>query len=131
MQTGVQLLTGFLLTLPFQTKFSGIEDFQRNAYLVTVGCAIAATGFLIAPVSLHRLMFRRHLRKEMVNVAHYFALTGMVLLAGAVVGVVLLTFSLVAGTIGGVVAAVTAALLLVVLWAVVPLGLRRHPADAP
>lgn len=130
-QTGVQLLTGFLLTLPFQTRFSDVEDFQRNAYLVTVGCAIAATGFLIAPVSLHRLTFRRHLRKEMVRTAHYFALTGMGLLACAVVGVVLLTFSLVAGDLGGAVAATTAAALLLVLWLVVPLKLRQHPADAP
>lgn len=80
-QTGVQLLTGFLLTLPFQTRFTDVEDLQRNAYLTTVACAIAATGFLIAPASLHRLVFRRHLRRRMVTVAHYLALIGMALLA--------------------------------------------------
>src|SRR4051795_12144025 len=58
-QTGVQLLTGFLLTLPFQNRFVLLESYQRTAYLATVACAIGATGFLIAPVSLHRLLFRR------------------------------------------------------------------------
>ena len=126
-QTGVQLLTGFLLTLPFQDRFANIEDFQRHAYLVTVGCAIAATGFLIAPVSLHRLVFRRHLRRQMVSVGHYFALTGMALLGCAVIGVVLLTFGLVAGDTSGLVAGAVAAVLLVALWVLVPLRLRTRP----
>ncbi len=130
-QTGVQLLTVFLLTLPFQDRFTDIGDFQRDAYLVTVGCAIGATGFLIAPVSLHRLVFRQHLRRQMVNVAHYFALIGLALLACSVVGVVLLTFSLVAGDIAGAIAAGVAAGLLVVLWLLMPLWLREHPSAAP
>jgi len=128
-QTGVQLLTGFLLTLPFQSRFADVGTFQRDAYLTTVGCAIASTGFLIAPVSLHRLVFRRHLRRRMVSVAHYFALTGIALLACAMVGVVLLTFGLVTGDTGGAVAAVIAALLLIVLWALVPLRLRNRLPD--
>jgi Family of unknown function (DUF6328) len=128
-QTGVQLLTGFLLTLPFQSQFVSIGTFQRTAYLITVGCAIAATGLLIAPVSLHRLMFRRHLRRRMVTVAHYLALSGLCLLAGAVVGVVLLTFSIVAGDAAGVAAAVLAAALLVALWVVLPLAIRRRLPD--
>jgi hypothetical protein len=125
-QTGVQLLTGFLLTLPFQSRFADIESFERDAYLITVGCAIGATGFLIAPVSLHRFVFRRHLRDRMVSVGHYFALIGMALLGCAIVGVVLLTFSLVSGDTGGLVAAGVAAALLIALWLVVPLRLRRH-----
>jgi hypothetical protein len=129
-QTGVQLLTGFLLTLPFQSEFASIESFQREAYLITVGCAIAATGFLIAPVSLHRLMFRRHLRKPMVTVAHYLALVGLSLLACAVVGVVLLTFCVVSGDTVGIIAAVVAALMLITLWAVMPLSIRRRLPEA-
>lgn len=73
LQTGVQLLTGFLLTLPFQSVFAELGAFQHTVYLVTVGCAITATGFLVAPVSLHRFLFRRHLRSQMVTVAHYLA----------------------------------------------------------
>ena len=35
-QTGVQLLTGFLLTLPFQQRFADLTDFEVGVYLVTV-----------------------------------------------------------------------------------------------
>ena len=128
-QTGVQLLTGFLLTLPFQSAFATLDDFLRDAYLVTVGCAITATGLLIAPVSLHRLVFRRHQRRQLVTVAHYLALAGMSLLACAVVGVVLLTFGIVAGLTAGVIAAIAAAALLATLWLLLPLMLRRAGSD--
>lgn len=124
-QTGVQLLTGFLLTLPFQSMFASLSDFLQTVYLVTVACAITATGFLIAPVSMHRLLFRRHLRSRMVNAAHYSALIGLVLLAWAVTGVVLLTFGLVISEAAGIVAASIAMIMLLILWAVIPFGLRR------
>src|ERR1700712_5741847 len=63
-QTGVQLLTGVLLTLPFQQKFSRLTDGERGIYLFAVAASILATGFLQAPVSVHRALFRKHRRKE-------------------------------------------------------------------
>ena len=103
-QTGVQLLTGFLLTLPFQARFATLNSFQQNIYLITVILAVCSTAFLIAPVSLHRLLFRRHARARMVEVAHRLALTGMALLAASLVGVVLLIFDVVRGRTAGLVA---------------------------
>lgn len=129
-QTGVQLLTGFLLTLPFQSRFSHLAGFQRNVYLITVACAIGSVGFLITPVSLHRLVFRRHLRRRMVTLAHHSALIGLTLLGCCMVGVVHLTFAIVAGELAGAIAAIAAALLLVVLWAALPLWLRSKLPDA-
>lgn len=128
-QTGVQLLSGFLLTLPFQTTFATLSTYQRGAYLATVASAIVATGFLIAPVSLHRVVFRQHVRRTMVKVAHRLALVGISLLALAVIGVVLLTFSVVVSDVAGVVAAALALVLLSTLWAVVPLALRGDTPD--
>ena len=89
-QTGVQLLTGFLLTLPFQARFEQLSVYERMIYLITVALSVAATGFLIAPVSLHRILFRRHARQLMVTVSHRLAIIGLVLLGAAIVGVVLL-----------------------------------------
>jgi hypothetical protein len=119
-QTGVQLLTGFLLTLPFQARFAQLSGYEQATYLITVALAVAATGFLIAPVSLHRTLFRRHARELMVTVSHRLALVGLTLLGAAIVGVVLLIFAVVAGTATGVVAAVAAFVLLVSLWVVLP-----------
>lgn len=128
-QTGVQLLTGFLLTLPFQSVFAQLATFERVVYLVTVGCAISATGFLVAPVSLHRFLFRRHQRKQMVTAAHHLALTGILLLACAIIGVVLLTFGVVEGDTPGIIAAGVSAVLLLTLWALLPLRLRKQRPD--
>src|SRR6478752_3303417 len=129
-QTGVQLLTGFLLTLPFQARFEQLSAYERAVYLTTVALSVAATGFLIAPVSLHRQLFRRHARQLMVTVSHRLAIIGLVLLGAAIVGVVLLIFDVVAGTAAGIVAAVAALVLLILLWAGLP-WIARAGSAAP
>lgn len=127
-QTGVQLLTGFLLTLPFQARFTQLSRFDENVYLMTVAAAVSATGFLVAPVSVHRLLFRRHARRQMVAITHGLAMVGTVLLGCAVVGVVLLTFDVLRGRAAGVAAASVAALLLLALWLGLPWVVRvRQP----
>ena len=125
-QTGVQLLTGFLLTLPFQQRFSELGEGQRLLYLATVSASIVATAFLQAPVSLHRALFRRHQRRTTVLFAHRLAIVGMSLLAAAVVGVAAIIFSVVAGPPIAAVAAAVVAALLAVLWLAVPLTKRRQ-----
>lgn len=64
LQTGVQVLTGFLLILPFQSRFHELSPIQTTVYLVTVACAVGATGCLIAPVSMHRILFRFPARRH-------------------------------------------------------------------
>jgi len=127
-QTGVQLLTGFLLTLPFQARFEQLSGYERTVYLITVALSVAATGFLIAPVSLHRTLFRQHARELVVTVSHRLAIVGLVLLGAAMVWVVLLIFDVVAGTAAGIVAAGGAVVLLVSLWAGVPWVVGRSDA---
>jgi hypothetical protein len=124
MQTGVQLLTGFLLTLPFQARFAELSDFQLAVYLFTVSCSVLATLLVIAPVAVHRLLFRQHARRVLVSVAHRLALTGLGALSLAIVGVVLLIFDVVRGTTAGWVAAGITAGLLLGLWLAAPLILR-------
>ena len=79
-QTGVQLLTGFLLILPFQPRFAGLDAVMRTVYLVTVSCSIGATVLLVAPVSMHRVLFRRHRLETLVAVSHKYAIVGTMLL---------------------------------------------------
>ncbi len=130
-QTGVQLLTGFLLTLPFQSRFEQLATYQQNIYLATLAAAVLATGFLIAPVSLHRFLFRRHARQVTVDVAHRLAQVGIFLLAVAMVGVVLLIFDVVLGPKPGLVAAGLVAAVLLGLWVVLPLAIReQHDPDS-
>jgi Family of unknown function (DUF6328) len=123
-QTGVQLLTGFLLTLPFQQRFDALSESMRLAYLATVACSVAATVLLIAPVAMHRLLFRRHRLQVLVSAAHRCAFAGMALLGAALTGVIVIVFAAVSGRGVGYLAGGCALLLFTVFWLVVPLRLR-------
>lgn len=131
-QTGVQLLTGFLLTLPFQQKFPSVTEGERRVYMAAVSASILATGFLQAPVSLHRALFRRHRRKETVALAHRLAIVGIFFLACAIVSVTTLIFSVLLGWTPGLVFGSLSAALLMALWLAVPWSVRlRSPAGPP
>lgn len=129
-QTGVQFLTGFLLTLPFQQRFSSLTTGQHHLYLATVSTSLASTALLQTPVSVHRALFRRHQRERAVLVAHWAAMAGILFLALAIVGVATLIFDLVAGGTAGVVAGCVVGVALLVLWLTIPLALRGpHASD--
>ena len=98
-QTGVTLLTGFLLTLPFQQRFTELDSVMRAVYLVTVACSIGSTVLLVAPVGMHRLLFRRHRLEALVSASHSYAIAGLLLLGVALAGVSTMIFDLVVGTV--------------------------------
>ena len=126
-QTGVQLLTGLLLTVPFQSRFGELTDFQRDVYLVTVSTSVAATALLITPVALHRVLFRMHARRKLVAGGQRAAVAGLTLLGLAVIGVLVLIFDVVAGPTAALAAGVSALVVFATLWAVLPLW-QRHRA---
>jgi hypothetical protein len=123
--TGVQLLTGFLLTLPFQQRFAVLDDRLHVLYLATVACSIAATVLLTAPVALHRLLFRRHMLRQLVTVSHRLTMVGLLLLGVAVSGVATMVFEVIAGRSAGLVAGLSTLSAWVVLWVLLPLVTRR------
>jgi hypothetical protein len=125
-QTGVQLLTGFLLTLPFQQRFGVLDQHMRITYLATVGCSVAATVLLIAPVGIHRLLFRRHRLQVLVSAAHRCAYAGLALLGLALTGVTVIIFAAVAGTTAGLIAGACALAMFAFFWWLLPLRLRTH-----
>lgn len=127
-QTGVQLLTGFLLTLPFQQRFTRLTEGQRGVYVATAAASIVATLFLQAPVIVHRALFRRHQRAETVMLAHRLAMVGMALLGVAVLGVSCLITATLWSTLAGALVAAAVGVLIVVLWVVLP-AWARHERD--
>ena len=125
-QTGVQLLTGFLLTLPFQQRFDVLNEQMRIAYLVTVGCSVGATVLLVAPVGIHRLLFRRHRLQVLVSAAHRCAYAGLALLGTALTGVTIIVFDAVSGPTAGLIAGACALTLFAFFWWFLPLSLRTR-----
>ncbi|HYF27932.1 MAG TPA: DUF6328 family protein [Baekduia sp.] len=87
---GVQVLFGFLLTVPFQQGFRRITEFQEYVYFVTLLLTAAATVFLIAPTAYHRIMFRARDKPRLIRMATAQALTGLAFLALALNGAILL-----------------------------------------
>ncbi|MEZ0355582.1 DUF6328 family protein [Mycobacterium sp. SA01] len=124
-QTGVQLLTGFLLTLPFQNRFATVGTELRIVYLATVICSLAATVLLVAPVGMHRMVFRRHRLRPLVAIAHRFAFCGLLLLGAALTGVAIVVFGTVLGVGAGVLAGIVTAVVMLAAWVVFPLWMRR------
>lgn len=119
-QTGATLLTGFLMTIPFQQRFTELDGYQRGLYLVLVVLTVLATALILAPVSLHRELFRRRLKPQLVSAGNLFARLGLVVLALALVGVVSLLFDVVVSRQAGQVVGATSAAVLVLVWWVLP-----------
>ncbi len=130
-QTGVQVLTGFLLTLPFTSRFDEIDPNEKIAYLVTLSSSILATDFLISPVAFHRVLFGRSEKDWLVRAANHAARVGLGLLAVTMCGVVFLVFSLVVGRVAAYVSTGLTLSILATLWLVVPLlGGHDGPLDS-
>lgn len=137
-QTGVQILTGFLLTVPFSQRFGDLSDFERKTYLAVLGGAVLTTALVVAPVAFHRMLFRRRRRELLVESANRFAIAGLGTLALTVSGVVLLVVDVVLGTRQGFVAGGIVFVALALTWAVGPFvadaladSPRNPPPDGP
>ena len=87
---GVQVLFAFLLAVPFQQRFATVNAFQRDIYLVTLLAAATATAFFIAPSAYHRLAFQQHEKERIVKMGTRQFVCGLVALAVAMNGAVLL-----------------------------------------
>lgn len=125
-QTGVQLLTGFLLTLPFQSKFWELGKTEHAVFLIAVVLSASSTAALITPVAMHRLLFRRHARATLVAAGQRLALAGLWLLGLAITAVVGLIFDVVAGRTAGIATASVCLTMFCVLWVIVPVVVRRQ-----
>ncbi len=125
-QTGVQILTGFLLTLPFQSRFADLDGFEVATFVAVVLVSVTATGLLVAPVSIHRALFRLRRKDETVAVGHRLAQLGLLALGLAITGVALLVFSVVLGRPTALYVAAAVAVGLTGLWAALPITMRRR-----
>ncbi|WP_222194533.1 DUF6328 family protein [Modestobacter italicus] len=95
--TAVQVLFAFLLTLPFQSRFADLGTFGTTVYAVTMISTALATVVLIAPVSFHRMLFRRRQKAAIVQFADRSLVVGLTLLLTGIASAVLLVLDVVLG----------------------------------
>ena len=124
---GVQMLFGFLLTIPFTQRFVSLGSVERTAFFGAFFTAILSVGFLMAPATYHRIGFRDRTDKErMLFTSTKLAISGCVALS---IAVAFSTFVLVSMSFGhrwGAGGAAVTTGILAALWFVLPLSRRRR-----
>lgn len=125
-QAGVQILFGFLLAVAFTEVYTRASGFQQAIHLITVLFATAAVALLTAPAAWHRMLFRMGQRDVIVRVANVLTVSGLVSLAAAMTGTVLLLADVVIGGWFAVVISVFVAIGFVSLWFLLPLRIRQR-----
>lgn len=131
MQTGVQLIAGFLLTLPFQERFEDLDSFQRGLYLGLVVLAGLTTSLLITPIAVHRRLFGQHIKERLVQTAHRLVAISLGAIALLLTGIVTLVFDMVIDRTASMAVGGSMLLVCVVLLAVVPYVVGRAKEPAP
>ena len=128
-QTGTQILLGFLLTIPFQQRFTDLDPQQLAIYLVLVGMAAVATILALTPVALHRALFNTGAKSRLVPLASLLVRLTLAAVAVTLSGTVLLIFDVVLGLPAAIAAGVIAAVLTLSAWAVLPRLIRRPRSE--
>jgi hypothetical protein len=125
-QTGVQVLFAFLLTVPLAARFPELSSFQRSTYFVTLLATGGAAVLLVAPTAYHRILFRQGDKEHLVVMANRFTLAGLAFVALSMVGALLLVTDLLFDGAAVIVTTFVTAFALVALWCLLPL--RRRAA---
>ncbi len=121
---GVQVLSGFLLSLPFTVRFSRLGGWQQDLYLASLVLAVTASALLMGPVAYHRLLFRRGKRASLVRVANAMAIGGLAAVSLAICSAVAVVASYVAGIVAGLLITALLGCLFCGLWVALPLSRR-------
>jgi hypothetical protein len=122
---GVQVLFGFLLSLPFTNRFARLSHGQRDLYLATLVLSALATALLLGPVAYHRLVFRRGQKEGLVRTASVMAICGLAIVGLAVSAAVLLVTGFVASGLAAALITIFVACTFGILWFAFPLTRRR------
>ena len=123
-QTGTQILTGFLLTLAFQSRFAELDVFQLSLYLALVVGAVLVTTLGLAPVSMHRRLFRQGEKERIVALADQMLKFMLAALAVVLAGTTWFIFDVVLGRTAGIIAGVISLIVVFVLWLALPKRVR-------
>ena len=123
---GSQVLTAFLIILPFNQLFDKLNTFEKYIYLATFLCAITCLVLFTAPATQHRLVRPLINRVEFKHLATRLVIIGLIPLSLALVLVVQLVVSQVVSFEASFVVAGIFALGLLGIWWIYPLLNRER-----
>jgi hypothetical protein len=122
---GVQVLTAFLIVLPFYAVFAQIPPPEKVVYLATFACSLTSLIIFSAPAAQHRLEWPLRNRAHFKQFATRMIIIGLVPLSFALVLVTQLIVAQILGIGYGIVAACLVAVLIGTVWWLLPLWWRR------
>jgi Family of unknown function (DUF6328) len=121
---GVQVLFAFLLAVPFQQGFEEVTEFQKVVYFATLILTAISATMLISPSAYHRITFRYQQKRRLVYYANRFAIVGLLFLAFAMTGAILLITDVLFSTAAAFVTAGLALGVFGFFWFALPLRRR-------
>ncbi|HEY4627381.1 MAG TPA: DUF6328 family protein, partial [Blastococcus sp.] len=106
-------------------RFEALHGFDLAVYTVALLSTALATMVLIAPVSFHRILFRRRQKAALVVAADRLLVLGLALLVPAISSAVLLILDVVLGRWPAIVGSSFTAIVGLLTWYALPLAIRR------
>jgi Family of unknown function (DUF6328) len=125
---GAQVLLGFLLTVPFATRFGRVDHAGRIALFACLLSTVGGTLLLMAPAVYHRLRWNMGGKADVVRNAHRFFLAGTALLGLGITASVYLVGDVLFGTVAAIIATLGVGSTVLLVWYVFPL-LRGHRSE--
>lgn len=119
---GVQVLTAFLIILPFNEGFARIDPFEKGIYVATFLCSISGLVIFSAPAAHHRLVRPLMDRAGFKQFATRMIIIGLIPTSIALVLATHLVISEVIGDVAALLVAGAVAVFVAVLWWVLPLA---------
>jgi hypothetical protein len=126
---GVQVLFAFLLIVPFSNGYVRMTAAQKDIFFATFISTALATAFLIAPSANHRILFRQRDKEQLLRRSNRQSVIGLVFLTLAVVGATALITDVIFSSLAATLAATGVAVVLLVVWFVVPIYRRLTTAE--
>ncbi|WP_307214537.1 DUF6328 family protein [Microbacterium sp. SORGH_AS_0888] len=119
-QTGTQILSGFLLAVAFQPTFAELPVPERAFYLCLVSLAGAAALIGLIPVVLHRRLFRDRQKERLVRLGDRLLLAMLAIVSVLVAGVIGFVFGVTTDRAAGIVALGVSLVGVAVMWLAIP-----------
>jgi predicted membrane channel-forming protein YqfA (hemolysin III family) len=120
--SGASVLFGFLLVVPFSSRWGQTSDAQRTAYVAAFLSTLIAVLALMMPTAYHRLRWRERNKERMLRYSHLGVFGGMVCLAVAMTAAVYLVIDTVVSTPWAIATTAVGGAAFALVWFALPLA---------
>jgi len=127
---GVQVLFAFLLTIPFARGFPKLHHLDRDVYFAALLATVLSTILLITPSAYHRLVFRHHDKRDLLEVSNRLIVAGMAILAVAMACSLFVISDFIFGHLAAAIVTAAGVVAFASFWFVLPMISRRHAVAA-